>query len=125
MNDRPQGLLSPFAAALLGCALILVGGWLIPSRSVAQGFAQAPSAHGTSLNMALTGSASASSEAPGSPASAAIDGDASTEWCSTQWTGTLTVDLGRVRSLDGLGVTLGNTTTILWPVGQVDWGGAT
>jgi arabinogalactan endo-1,4-beta-galactosidase len=111
MNDRPQGLLGPFAVALLGCAMILVGGWLIPSRSVAQGFAPAPSAHGTSLDIGLTGSASASSEASGSPASAAIDGNASTDWCSTQWTGTLTVDLGRVRSLDGLGVTLGNTTT--------------
>ena len=111
MNDRSQGLLGRSAAVLLGCALILVGGCLIPGRSVGQAFAKAPSPHRTSLDIGLTGSASASSEASGSPASAAIDGNASTDWCSTQWTGSLTVDLGRVQSLDGLGVTLGNTTT--------------
>ena len=111
MNDRSQGILPPFAAVLLGCALILVGGCLIPGRSVGQAFAEAPLPHRTSLDIGLTGSASASSEASGSPASAAIDGNASTDWCSTQWTGSVTVDLGRVRSLDGLGVTLGNATT--------------
>ncbi|HEX4280903.1 MAG TPA: glycosyl hydrolase 53 family protein, partial [Solirubrobacteraceae bacterium] len=31
--------------------------------------------------------------------------------CSTQWTGNLTVDLGRVRTLDGFGLTLGSTAT--------------
>ena len=71
------------------------------------------------MNVALTGSASASTEASGSPASNAIDGSASTDWCSTEWTGSLTVDLGRVRSLDGFGVTLGDTsTTALVDVGS-------
>ena len=41
--------------------------------------------------------ATASTEAAGSPASNAIDGDATTQWCSTQWTGNVTVDLGSVR----------------------------
>jgi arabinogalactan endo-1,4-beta-galactosidase len=63
------------------------------------------------LNVALTGTASASTSATGSPASNAIDGDASTQWCSANGTGSLTIDLGQVRPLTGFGVTLGPTTT--------------
>ncbi len=65
----------------------------------------------TSLDIALTGTATADTTATDSPASNAIDGSASTDWCATQWTGNVTVDLGRVRSLDGLGITLGDGTT--------------
>jgi arabinogalactan endo-1,4-beta-galactosidase len=67
--------------------------------------------YATALNVALTGTATASTEASGSPASRAIDGDASTQWCSTQWTGNVTVDLGSVRTLNGFGLTLGDTAT--------------
>jgi arabinogalactan endo-1,4-beta-galactosidase len=99
----------------LGCVLALAGSpatALARARHVHRAAASGGPA-GNSLNIALaaTTSASASSEASGSPASAAVDGDASTDWCSTQWTGTLTVDLGRARSLDGLGLTLGRTAT--------------
>jgi arabinogalactan endo-1,4-beta-galactosidase len=113
MNDHPRGLRRPLVIAVLGCALIFVGGSPVAGRGigVAQASAKAQSPDSTALDSALTGTASASSEASASPASAAIDGDASTAWCSTQWTGSLTVDLGRVQSLDGLGVTLGNTAT--------------
>ena len=71
------------------------------------------SSHGgaTSLDIGLTGTATASTEASGSPAANAIDGSASTDWCSTEWTGSLTIDLGQVRSLDGFGLTLGSTAT--------------
>ncbi len=65
----------------------------------------------TSLDIALTGTATADTTATGAPASNAIDGSASTDWCATQWTGALTVDLGRVRTLDGLGITLGDDAT--------------
>jgi arabinogalactan endo-1,4-beta-galactosidase len=65
----------------------------------------------TALNVAITGTATASTEAGGSPASSAIDGDASTQWCSTQWTGNVTVDLGSVRPLNGFGLTLGSGAT--------------
>ena len=106
------------AVRLLGVMLLcgitaFVAGAAVPNRSVRLGNAVAEtSPHDqTSLNIGLTGTASASTEASGSPASNAIDGSASTDWCSTMWTGTLTVDLGRVRSLDGFGVTLGDTTT--------------
>ena len=63
------------------------------------------------LNEALTGTATATTAATGSPPANAIDGDATTQWCSSQWTGSLTVDLGQVRRLSGVGVTLGATST--------------
>ena len=50
------------------------------------------------VNLALAGSASADGHA----APQAIDGSASTSWCSTN----LRVDLGHVRRLSGLGLTL-------------------
>ena len=42
----------------------------------------------------------------GKPAANAVDGDAGTDWCTSGYTGTLTVDLGQARSLDDLGLTL-------------------
>src|SRR5579863_1233693 len=65
-----------------------------------------PWAQGPSINWALSGQASADSSQTGDPASNAIDGDAGTDWCPNSWEGTLTVDLGQVRFLDGLGITL-------------------
>ena len=62
------------------------------------------------VNWALAGQASADSTASGSPAASAIDGDAGTDWCTSAWTGTLTVDLGQVRSLNDLGITLDSSS---------------
>jgi arabinogalactan endo-1,4-beta-galactosidase len=62
------------------------------------------------VNWALSGSASADSTESGSPASNAIDGDAGTDWCTSAWTGTLTVNLGQVRSLSDLGITLDSSS---------------
>ncbi|HUZ38594.1 MAG TPA: glycosyl hydrolase 53 family protein [Streptosporangiaceae bacterium] len=61
---------------------------------------------GPSIDWALSGQASADSSESGNPAASAIDGDAGTDWCPNSWTGSLVVDLGRVRSLDGVGITL-------------------
>jgi arabinogalactan endo-1,4-beta-galactosidase len=80
--------------------------------------AQATSAHGRpqwqgappTVNWALGGTATATNAEPGYPASSAIDGDASTDWCTSSWTGTLDLDLGQVRSLTGLGITLGGSS---------------
>jgi arabinogalactan endo-1,4-beta-galactosidase len=58
------------------------------------------------VNWALSGTATATTAASGQPASNAIDGDAGTDWCTSGYTGTLTVDLGQVRSLANLGLTL-------------------
>ena len=62
------------------------------------------------VNWALSGQASADSSESGNPASNAIDGDAGTDWCTSAWTGSLIVDLGQVRSLSDLGITLDATS---------------
>ena len=59
-----------------------------------------------SINWALSGQASADTAQTGDPASNAIDGDAGTDWCPNAWEGTLTIDLGQQRSLNGIGITL-------------------
>jgi hypothetical protein len=98
MNNRLRRTVRVLGIVLVCGATAFVAGVAVPSRSVRLGSAVAEtSPHSqTSLNIALTGTASASTEASGSPASNAIDGSASTDWCSTEWTGSLTVDLGRV-----------------------------
>ena len=58
------------------------------------------------VNWALAGTASASNAESGKPAPNAVDGDGGTDWCTSGYTGTLTVDLGQVRSLADLGLTL-------------------
>ncbi len=62
-----------------------------------------------SVNLALGATATATSAANGQPAANATDGSATTTWCATQWTGTITIDLGARRQLDSVGVTLGST----------------
>jgi arabinogalactan endo-1,4-beta-galactosidase len=68
--------------------------------------AAAPGNAVPTVNWALAGSATATTAEAGYPASNAIDGDAGTDWCTSGWTGTLTVDLGQVRTLADLGITL-------------------
>jgi arabinogalactan endo-1,4-beta-galactosidase len=58
------------------------------------------------VNWALAGTAGATTAESGKPAANAVDGDAGTDWCTSGYTGTLTVDLGQVRSLADLGLTL-------------------
>jgi arabinogalactan endo-1,4-beta-galactosidase len=58
------------------------------------------------VNIALTGTATATTSQANATPDKALDGNASTAWCSTQWTGTLTVDLGQARNLGGFGLTL-------------------
>ena len=113
MNKRLRSAARLLGVMLLCGAVAFLVGAVVPSHSVRLGSAAAEtSPRGeTALDIALTGTATASTEASGSPASNAIDGSASTDWCSTEWTGSVTVDLGRVRSLDGFGVTLGDTST--------------
>ena len=58
------------------------------------------------VNWALDGTATATTAESANPAANAVDGNAGTDWCTSGWTGTLTVDLGQVRSLSDLGITL-------------------
>jgi arabinogalactan endo-1,4-beta-galactosidase len=59
------------------------------------------------VDLALTGSVSASSSAADQPATNATDGDASTTWSPGQNCGDLIVDLHHTRRLGGVGLTLG------------------
>jgi arabinogalactan endo-1,4-beta-galactosidase len=75
------------------------------SSSPSPAAAAAPSAAPT-VNWALAGAsmATATTTESGYPASNASD--AGTDWCTSGWTGTLTVDLGQLRRLGDLGITL-------------------
>jgi arabinogalactan endo-1,4-beta-galactosidase len=120
MSDRVMRLA---ITVTVGCALACAGPTAAAGAKASHRVAHkrahrmahhdAPSAgpYMTALNVALAGTATASTEASGSPASNAIDGDASTQWCSTQWTGNVTVDLGSERVLNGFGLTLGSGAT--------------
>jgi arabinogalactan endo-1,4-beta-galactosidase len=101
------------AVTVAAAAIVTAATALSPSGSIKTGSALASGQPqpGLALNLALTGSATASTSAAGSPAGNAIDASGSTSWCSTQWTGTLTVDLGHVRRLSGFGFTLGSMDT--------------
>jgi hypothetical protein len=113
MINRRRALLGVPALTAVCCLLVMLGAAPAPTPSVRVVTASADQHRptSTSLDIALEGTATASSAAANSPASNAIDGDASTQWCSTEWTGNVTVDLGRVRTLDGLGLTLGSGAT--------------
>ncbi|MDA8300139.1 MAG: glycosyl hydrolase 53 family protein [Actinomycetota bacterium] len=71
-----------------------------------QSDAQAPT-----IDWALSGQATAEASQSANPPSNAIDGDAATSWCTASWPDTLTVDLGQVRQLDGIGITLDNSSS--------------
>ncbi len=58
------------------------------------------------VNWARSGQATATSTQSGSAAANAIDGDAATSWCPGTWQDSLSVDLGQVRDLTGIGITL-------------------
>jgi arabinogalactan endo-1,4-beta-galactosidase len=99
MNPRRTGWLGAAGAAALSAALVLT------TATYARDDGRAgPSA--LAVNLALAGTATASSEQGWAPAANAIAGDASAPWCPTIGSGTLMVDLGRTRSLSGVGLTL-------------------
>jgi arabinogalactan endo-1,4-beta-galactosidase len=93
LTAAPALLILPLMAGLSGSA--------VSPQAGAPGPQSVPT-----VNWALSGQASADSTESGNPASNAIDGDAGTDWCTGSWTGNLVVDLGQVRSLSDLGITL-------------------
>jgi arabinogalactan endo-1,4-beta-galactosidase len=97
----PAVLVLPLMATLGGAP---TAGRAGPARSAG------PDGFGPAINWALSGQASATSSGTSTPASNAIDGDAATDWCPSSWTGSLVVDLGQVRLLDDLGITLDATS---------------
>src|ERR1700678_2464562 len=110
MNKGDSMLRTPRARLGLGvAALILITPLVTAAASTAQPAARATAqanAAVPAVNWALDGSATATTTESGYPASNAIDGDAGTDWCTSGWTGTLTVDLGQVRTLGDVGITL-------------------
>jgi arabinogalactan endo-1,4-beta-galactosidase len=125
MHDAPLRRLSRFRAVLTSTAghglsrrlavtalpAVLIVPLLTSSAARVQAAGDtSPGGAVPSVNWALSGSASADSTESGNPASNAIDGDAGTDWCTSAWTGTLTVDLGQVRSLSDLGITLNSSS---------------
>jgi hypothetical protein len=94
------------APALLVLPLLAdVSGSAVTPQAAAPGPQDVPA-----VNWALSGHASATSTESGDPASNAIDGDAATDWCTGSWTGSLVIDLGQVRALSDLGITLDATS---------------
>jgi len=63
------------------------------------------------INWALPGTATAGASQDANPPGNAIDGNAATSWCTNSWPDTLTVDLGQIRDLNGIGVTLDNASS--------------
>ncbi len=103
MRRTPHGWPLGFGAA----ALLLVTPFAtVAAVSQSHGAARPPRTAAPAVNWALSGAATATTAESGYPASNAIDGNAGTDWCTSGWTGTLTVDLGQVRALDDLGITL-------------------
>ena len=100
-------LITPFAAlAAVGQAH---GATSTPGTPSVEA-AEAGAGHAPTVNRALSGTATATTQESANPASNAIDGDAGTDWCTSGWTGTLTVDLGQVRALDDLAITMDNAS---------------
>jgi arabinogalactan endo-1,4-beta-galactosidase len=77
-------------------ALAVVGFAVVSPAAVAEGRS------GPVVNVALGATASANS----GDAALAVDGDGATAWCPSGAEGALTIDLGRVRPLEGFGLTL-------------------
>jgi arabinogalactan endo-1,4-beta-galactosidase len=93
-------------APLLTAAVILPAHAQPGAPARARQAAVADGASGPAVNWALSGTATATNNESANPPANAVDGDAGTDWCTSGWTGTLTVSLGQVRSLDDLGLTL-------------------
>lgn len=107
----PTGRLRVLAVVIAMAAL--VAGVLAGTRAGTGASARAAAAGSTrpAVNWALSGQASATGSTAASPPASAIDGDGATSWCTTSYPDTLTVDLGQVRTLDGIGVMLDNSSS--------------
>src|SRR5207237_7195065 len=97
------------ARAALGLALPAICATLLsgaPFLAIRGGDGGRESTSALMVDLALAGSATASSAQAASPASNAIDGSASTTWCPATGAASLVVDLGRERRLQSVGLTL-------------------
>ena len=103
---RPGGSAALRTAVPAICAAFLATASAPPLAAPAMAWEGREPSSTLSVDVALGGSATASSSQAAAPAANGIDGSASTAWCPTVGAGSLLVDLGRERRLDGVGVTL-------------------
>ncbi|HEY2506998.1 MAG TPA: glycosyl hydrolase 53 family protein [Streptosporangiaceae bacterium] len=112
-------LFGPVAFPVLLGLLALIAGLLVATQA-GRGPVAAPRARAATtaagrsqlaVNWALSGQATAGASQSGNPPSNAIDGNAATSWCTNSWPDTLTIDLGQVRKLDGVGITLAGSSS--------------
>jgi arabinogalactan endo-1,4-beta-galactosidase len=89
-----------------GALLLITPFAAVASAAQSHGEAAAQARSVPTVNWALAGTATATTSESANPPANAVDGDAGTDWCTSGWTGTLTVDLGKARSLTDLGITL-------------------
>src|SRR5580704_14517030 len=106
---KRQALIAALATASL-CLLLVAASAAQAGPATAAG-SQPGASHFPAVNWALSGQAAAATSQSASPPSNAIDGNAATSWCTNSYPDTLTVDLGQVRDLNGIGVTLDNASS--------------
>ena len=132
ISDLPslgrRGRARRWGAILAGFSLcsLLVAASAAQARPAAAAGAPLGASHVPTVNWALSGQATATTSQSGNPPANAIDGNAATSWCTDSYPDTLTVDLGQVRNLDGIGITLDNASssanaTISLATAQGDW----
>ena len=111
-RDR-RGRARRWGAILVGFSLcsLLVAASAAQAGSAAAAGSQPGASHVPTINWALSGQAIATTSQSGNRPSNAIDGNAATSWCTDSYPDTLTVDLGQVRTLDGIGITLDNASS--------------
>ena len=125
MKKRKRRVLIAALAAASGLCLLLAASAAQAGPATAAGSPLGAS-HVPTVNWALSGQATATTSQSGNPPANAIDGNAATSWCTDSYPDTLTVDLGQVRNLDGIGITLDNASsaanaTISLATEQGDW----
>lgn len=99
------------AALSAGVAAVLAVPLTLQATEQGASASAGPGSNVPTINWAVSGTASAASSQPDNPPSNAIDGDGATSWCTNSFPDTLTVDLGQVRQLNGIGITLDNASS--------------
>jgi arabinogalactan endo-1,4-beta-galactosidase len=125
MKKRKRRVLAAALATASLCFLLVAASAAQAGPATAAG-SQPGASHVPTVNWALSGQATAATSQSGNPPSNAIDGNAATSWCTNSYPDTLTVDLGQVRNLDGIGITLDNASSsanaaISLATAQGDW----
>ena len=110
MKRRKRRLLIAIPVGFSVCLLLVAASAAQAGPATAAG-SQPGASHVPAVNWALSGQAAAATSQSASPPSNAIDGNAATSWCTNSYPDTLTVDLGQVRNLDGIGITLDNASS--------------